>query len=128
MTFKIYRAKMNTGNKTPNNILERAEADLSDKEIETAIEYFNCFDGVVAFVVRGFGGKGWSLVAWEQEFDNQIKEATYLAEQDPMFGTYIDQREEFDRDWENNEYCPTGSLFFTEDDIEILEEVSNERV
>ncbi|GIN89878.1 hypothetical protein J22TS1_09290 [Siminovitchia terrae] len=39
--------------------------------------------------------------------------------EDEMFGTYIDQRDEFLRDWESEEYSPTGSLVFKEEDVEV---------
>ncbi|GIN97843.1 hypothetical protein J6TS1_37130 [Siminovitchia terrae] len=62
---------------------------------------------------------GFVLGCLQDEDDEKVRDFIYQAEQDEMFGTYIDQRDEFLRDWESEEYSPTGSLVFKEEDVEV---------
>ena len=44
-----------------------------------------------------------------------------MMEQDSMFGLYIDDREQFDKDWDNNDYEPDGCHYLETENVEILE-------
>lgn len=125
----LYMAKLKTGGKTPEQILsaydgpDQVGPKPDDKEIESLIKVFNELDGAEVLVIKSFTGEDYCLASWDPEVDEKIMEFVYLAEQDPYFGTYIDEREEFINDWKSGEYEPAGSLVFAEADVEIIEEL-----
>lgn len=46
--------------------------------------------------MKSFTGQDYCLASWSKDGDQKIMEFVYLAEQGPLFGTYIDEREEYD--------------------------------
>jgi hypothetical protein len=50
----------------------------------------------------------------------QAKEVSYLMEQDPFTGCFIDQREEFDCVWDSGEYCPDVTWTLKKEQVEII--------
>jgi hypothetical protein len=123
--YMYYNAVLHTGNKTEEQIKEEAKNDnwignLKEEDIERMIKYYNHFDGAKVVVADQIGGTGYTMVLWENESDNQVKEALYLMEQDEYFGSYIEERELFDTDWENGEYESGGSISFKREDVEII--------
>jgi hypothetical protein len=126
MELILYRAKLNTGGKTSEQILSTYDGPKPDeKEIESWIKAFNSINGIEVAVMKNFTGEDYCLAAWKPDDDEKIMEFVYLAEQDPFFGTYVDDREEFINDWKSGEYEPSGSLVFANADVEILEEIKN---
>lgn len=49
------------------------------------------------------------------------KELFYMREQDGMIGTYIDDRDRFEKDWDSGEYEPDGNLYLEAKYVELLE-------
>ena len=47
-------------------------------------------------------------------------------EQDPMMGCYIDQREQFDLDYDSGNYCPDGVWCLEKDWVEIVPQGAGE--
>lgn len=120
--MNIYRATLHTGGKTREQVKQQFDTPATEKEIDETLEYYNKLDGATVFVTEGLF-KSYDLISWPEEESKRMKEAIYLVEQDSMFGTYIDQREEFDADWEAGNYSPSGILTFDKADVEIIAEI-----
>lgn len=118
-------AILRTGNKTEEDIRSsQGIPNISAREAQNILRYYQLLDGLKVALIRGASEEKWTLIGWPEESDARMKEAFYLMEQDPVFGTYIGQREEFLQDWEAGAYAPDGSIVFGEDEVEILGELS----
>lgn len=125
--MKLYKAKLQTGRKTPEQIKKDFEGYTpSEEEIKGWIKAYDLIDGIEVVVMKSWTGNGYTLAFWQDEDDAKIRDYIYQIEQDEMFGTYNDQRDEFLRDWDSDEYSPTGSFVFNEEDVEIIEELRKE--
>ncbi len=124
--LKLYRAKLHTGGKTDEQIKAQFSPSVpTQAEMDLARATYEAWDGLECLVMKNaFGEAEYSFCGAATEAGlPQAKEAVYLMEQDAMFGTYIDQREEFDRDYDSFNYFPSGSFVFRSDEVEILEEM-----
>ncbi len=119
--MKIYKARLRTAG-TADKLLKQTGSGTTPPEIQAWTEFYNILDDAIIYVANIFGD-GYSLHTWPPEADARIKEAIYLSEQDGMFGTYLDDREGFERDWAAGEYSPCGSIVFKPDEVEILQEI-----
>lgn len=121
--IKLYRAILHTGGKTRQDIRDRnQEWNFSEKDIDDAIAYYDAFDGMPIFCTKGFFESEYVFLGCaDNAYADRLKEASYCMEQDSMFGKYINQREEFEKDWDNGDYEPEGNWTFDDDEIEILE-------
>ena len=126
MTMKLFKAKLHTGGKTREQIVDKFQAGVvpSEKEISESIAYYNLLDGATVIVTDHFKSEGYILVHWPEEEHSRMKEAIYLLEQDALFGMYIDQRDEFDADWDAGDYSPDGTICFDAAEVEIIEAIS----
>ncbi|MED3575799.1 hypothetical protein [Cytobacillus praedii] len=131
--MQLYKAKLKTGGKTPEQILATYEGPdqigpkPDDKEVQAWIKVFNDLDGIEVLVLKSFTGEDWALASWMADDDEKVMEFVYLAEQDPYFGSYVDERKEFINDWKSEEYEPAGALVFAVTDVEIIEELKKEK-
>lgn len=123
------RVILKTGGKSIEKIVEDSIGDpqqmnLSKEEAEIVKAYLDRFNDCRV----DLNGDGY-LEGWDEDFFNEgrIKEAFYLLEQDPMFGTYVDDREGFDRDWAEGEYQPDAGIRFRECDYIIDTETPKEK-
>lgn len=90
------------------NQINKVKVDELDYDLWKKIYEF--MDGKEAIVVNSVSQEGvYVLIALCDENDD--KELTYMFEQDSTVGVYIDERERFDRDWDNNEYCGIDAFF-----------------
>ncbi|MFL0507105.1 hypothetical protein ACH0B5_15295 [Ureibacillus sp. 179-F W5.1 NHS] len=129
MIEKLFKAKFTTTGKT----IEQLKAEYtdflpSDEKLQALLEAYQNLDGVEVIVYerRFVGEENYGVFAWDESdksIDDKIRDFIYQAEQDDMFGSYIDDREEFLADWESGNYSPSGSLVFEKSDIEIIEEL-----
>jgi len=119
MELKLFEAILHTGGKTVEQL--RADfGDVTDEEILGYIKVLDAMDGQRAVVNLSFASPG--------EYDYcgllnpaQAKEVAYLMEQDPYMGCYIDQREDFDTDWDSKQYCgPAGIWTLKKEYVEIV--------
>ena len=98
---EIKKAILHTGGKTDEQILKGGGMVRVD-DIEMIRAYMDAWDGVEVFVMPSCDGDGYAMVGWDEsdvEINARVKEAIYLMEQDPVFGAYFDEREQFDHDW-----------------------------
>lgn len=128
MKIEIYKGVLRTSGKTDEQIKESFNNEfgsITQEEMNDYKKMMDIVDGLEVFVTDSFyGGDSYSLVSWVEKDNDKWKEFVYLAEQDSMFGTYVDEREQFDKDWDMEEYEPNASLVFNKDDVEILEKVN----
>lgn len=123
--IKIYKAKLKTANKTDEQIKAVYDDEVSQEEIESYRKTFNSVDNLEILVVDSAFEKGsYVIVGWDPKDDDRWRDFMYEVEQDAFFGTYVDEREEFLNDWNNGEYEPSGSITFSKDDLEILEQIN----
>ena len=133
MNIKPIKAMLHTAGKTDEEILKQSGL-ISPEEIPKARKIIEAWDGIEVIVDATLINEQiqqYALIGWDEqdcEIDGQIKEVIYLMEQDPMFGTYVNDRERFELDWAEKRYEPAGSIVFEPEDIEILEETPVQRL
>lgn len=117
MTAK--KALLNTEFITEEWIRERNKSwEFTQEDIERSLKAKKLLNGQVAILSsETFGLDGADYPIYGLENDDVFKEYVWLLEQDPIFGTYIDDRENFDKDWENGDYSPDGVLTIPEEYI-----------
>lgn len=127
MKFKLYKARLKTNGKTPEQIKADYEGGIgsapSEEEIQNWIKVYEVISGIELVVMKSLISDGYVPVSYDKEDDWKIRDFVYQAEQDLYFGTYINERDEFLVDWESGEYSPMGSLTFSIDEVEIIEEL-----
>lgn len=127
MEVKLFKARLQTGGKTPDQIAKSFEGfTISRVEILGWIRAFNSIDGMKIVVMQSLFSDGYIPVSWDKEDDEKIRDFIYWTEQDKLFGSYVDGREDFISDWNTGDYSPAGSLTFDAKDIQILEEMEKE--
>jgi len=112
MINKVYKARINAYK------MEIKLYDPSDSEKWKLFQ--EKFNGVILLVYRGFQNQ-WALLGWEQDQDEQVKEAFWIAQQ--IDGVYQDDRERFDKNWSNGKFDPGGTMYFEDECIITVEEV-----
>lgn len=120
--MKFYKAILHTGGKTPDQIRKHDSQDYTNEEAAQIIAYMDAWDGLEVFLVDSYDSEGYTFIGNTEAVDDKVKEAIWLMEQDPLFGCYIDAREEFDEVWAAGEYEPFGCIGFEREDVEIIEE------
>lgn len=113
MNSEYYRVRLHTKGKSLDS--------------EESRKFFDTLDGAEVAARKAnkndWCGEGYVLSGWYSEFDDQIKEAIWIAEQGPD-GTYAGERERFDKDWSNEEYEGQGAIVFEMKDVEELENIT----
>ena len=113
MARKIKEAKLKT-----INMFNDISADDPDHQLWRKISEY--MDGEIACVIESSMGDG-TYVFLGLKDKEKDKEVHYLMEQDSWVGVYIDDREEFDKDWESGNYEPDGCHYLNPENVELLE-------
>ncbi|WP_313260340.1 hypothetical protein [Lacrimispora sp.] len=87
---------------------------LTDYELWKSIAEY--MDGEKALVVDHYTRDGTYTFLGLQD-PNKDKEYAYMREQDSMMGCYIDDRERFEKDWENEEYESDGLFILSAENV-----------
>lgn len=125
----LYRARLKTAGKTPEQILADYEGlnqigpKPDEKEVTSWIQVYNKLHGIEVAVMKDFTGDDYILALWKDEDDCKVMEYFYLAEQDPLFGSYFEDREGFLKEWEAKEYSPSATVILNKEDVEIIEKL-----
>ncbi|HNX99598.1 MAG TPA: hypothetical protein PKN39_02350 [Oscillospiraceae bacterium] len=118
MKIKLFEAILHTGGKTAEQLREKF-GDVTDEEIAGYLKVLEAMDGQRTFVAPSLSSP--DEYNYMGLFDEaKGKEVAYLMEQDPMMGCYIDQREQFDHDYDCGDYCPDGTWTLPKDFVEIV--------
>ncbi len=117
MTAK--KALLNTEFITEEWIRERNKGwKFTQEDIERSLKAKKLLNGQVAILSsETFGLDGADYPIYGLENEEVFKEYVWSLEQDPLFGTYIDDRESFDKDWESGDYSPCGVITIPEEYI-----------
>lgn len=133
MNIKPIKVLLHTAGKTDEEILKWGGA-ITAEDIPRMRAILEAWDGIEVIVDEppiNEQIQQYALIGWDEqdcEIDGRVKEVIYLMEQDPMFGTYVDERERFELDWSEKRYEPAGSIVFEPEVIEILEETPAQRL
>jgi hypothetical protein len=77
---------------------------LDDHVVNCIIKAYDLIDSLEILVSHSFYCKGtYTLVAWDKADDEKFKEFSYLLEQETFVGTYVDERRQFEKDWDAGE-------------------------
>lgn len=98
----IREVKLNT-----KNMYEGMDPENNDYQLWKKISEY--MDGEAAFVIESPENDG-KYVFLGLKDKKKNKNLIYMMEQDSMIGTYIDDREGFDKAWEDGEYTPEGFI------------------
>lgn len=126
--MKPFKLKFNTAEMTLEDI--RGEYDFqppSDEVLAAQLKAHQVLHGVefVGFEFN-FSSDTYSIGFWDEKDDEKFREFVYSIEQDPMFGSYVGEYEEFKKDWEQDEYESSGSLHIAKKFVEVLEELKEQ--
>lgn len=130
--LKIFRAHLRTAGKTVEDIKKIYDGsdgqEPSKEEIQRYINVLNSLEGleVLVFDRSHLGESDYGLYLWKKEDEERIRELFYEAEQDPYFGSYVNERDDFIKDWETEVYDFGPVPTFDVDDIEIIEEIKSD--
>lgn len=103
--------------KTLNMFRDFRPDDADYKLWQDITEYM---DGETALVIESSAIDGQYLFLGLKDKEKD-RELHYMFEQDSHFGTYIDDREQFDKDWDSGDYEPDGCHYLEPENVEILE-------
>lgn len=123
------KAILHTGGKSDRILMEEGGM-VSIKDLPWLRAVANAWDGVEVRVKKS-QGESYSLVGWNEcdcEIDARVKEAIWQMEQDPIFGTYCGNREDFEEAWREGKYEPAGGISFMAKNVEILDETEEEHL
>ena len=123
------KAILHTGGKSDRLLMEEGGM-VSIKDLPWLRAVANAWDGVEVRVKKN-QGESYSLVGWNEcdcEIDARVKEAIWQMEQDPIFGTYCGNREDFEEAWREGRYEPAGGISFLPKNVEILDETEEEHL
>lgn len=126
--MKPYKLKFNTAEMTLEDI--RGEYDFSpppDEVIAAQLKTHHDLHGVefIGFEFN-FSPDTYSIGFWDEKDDEKFREFVYSIEQDPMFGSYVGEYEEFKNDWEQDEYESSGSWHIAKKFVEVLEDLKEQ--
>lgn len=118
-----YEVILRTGTRTPESIRQQAIAEhwaaMTDEEIQRRVAVGKAFDGIRAVVAGELTGKEYFICYIHPEDKEKAKEGYYLVEQAPFFGSYINNRKQFNIDWAAGEYEPDYNIRILQSEAEI---------
>lgn len=122
-----YEAILRTGIRTKDFLLSWAKEEnwttLPETEYQRRINLGKAFNGLRAVITEEILGKEFALCYIHPEDREKAKEAYYIAEQAPYFGSYINKRKEFERDWAAGIYEPDYTIKFHRKEVNIIEKL-----
>lgn len=113
MASKIKEAKLKT-----LNMFNNISTDDPDYPLWEKISAY--MDGEIAYVIESSLEDG-TYVFLGLKDKEKDKEVHYMMEQDSSMGVYIDDREEFDKDWDSGNYEPDGCHYLNPENVELLD-------
>lgn len=122
-----YEAILRTGIRTKDFLLSWAAEEnwtaLTETEYQRRIDLGKAFNGLRAVINEEILGKEFALCYIHPEDKEKAKEAYYIAEQAPYFGSYINKRKEFERDWAAGTYEPDYTIKLHRKEVQIIRKV-----
>ena len=93
--------------------------DHNDTDYQLWEKISEYMDGETALVIESGAEEGKYVLLALKDAEKD-KELHYMMEQDSHFGVYINDREEFDADWDSGNYEPDGCHYLDPENVEIL--------
>ena len=90
--------------------------DCNDRDYLLWKKIAEYMDGEIATVIESASGDG-KFVFLGLEDEKKNKELFYMMEQDSMMGAFIDDREEFDRTWDDGHYEPDNCFYLEPENV-----------
>ncbi len=122
-----YDAILRTGIRSKDFLLSWAAEEnwttLPESEYQRRINLGKAFNGLRAVITEEILGKEFALCYIHPEDREKAKEAYYIAEQAPYFGSYINKRQAFDADWAAGTYEPDYSIKLHRKEVQIIRKV-----
>lgn len=122
-----YEAILRTGIRSKDFLLSWAKEEnwtaLPETEYQRRIDLGKAFDGLRAVITEEILGKEFALSYIHPEDREKAKEGYYIAEQAPYFGSYINKRKEFERDWEAGNYEPDYTIKLHRKEVQIIRKI-----
>ncbi|UWD47130.1 hypothetical protein NYR90_11290 [Clostridioides difficile] len=94
--YSIYKVKLKTKRTLEQVRNQGVDLDYSEEGLKNTLKYYNLIDGLEVIVVK-------------------------FA--DEYTGCYINEYERFKKDWENGNCDGEASMVFSDDEVEIIEEL-----
>ena len=124
-----YEAILRTGIRTKDFLLSWAKEEnwtaLPETEYQRRINLGKALNSLRAVITEELLGKEFCLCYIHPEDREKAKEAYYIAEQAPYFGSYIDKRKEFERDWKAGTYEPDYSIKLHRKEVRIIGKIEH---
>ena len=102
------------------------ENDVTETDYPLWQKIAEYMDGEIALVIESYACDG-KYVFLGLKDEEKNKELFYMMEQDSMIGVYIEDRERFDYDWENENYDPGGCLYLKPDNLQFIDQEESDR-
>ncbi|EIS9525231.1 hypothetical protein L0775_003186 [Clostridioides difficile] len=119
--LSIYKVKLKTKRTLEQVRNQSVDFEYSEEGLKNVLRYYNLIDGLEVIVLK-FRDE-YCLANFNEEDEKTIMEAHYLLEQDEYTGCYINEYERFEKDWENGDCDGEGYMVFSDDEVEIIEEL-----
>lgn len=100
---RLVQAVLHTGEMTEERIKDQTPEAL-DCDVRNFAKIYSLLDGQMALVLLSPYGEGDAYIFIGLLDAAMNKEVTYLLEQGSYYGCYINQREEFDRDYDSGNH------------------------
>lgn len=122
-----YEAILRTGIRTKDFLLSWAAEEnwttLPESEYQRRINLGKAFNGLRAVITEEILGKEFALCYIHPEDREKAKEGYYIAEQAPYFGSYINNRQDFERDWAAGTYEPDYTIKLHRKEVQIIRKI-----
>lgn len=134
--MKAYKGTLSTKSIQAADVIKDAAGypwNYTEAQAEQIAAYMRAWDGIKGTFIEDVEEGRYCLIGWDPDDDLKVKEAIWLMEQDPVFGNYHDDREQFDIDWgepvsdpkipKDSTWEPSGAIVFDAANIENLIEL-----
>ncbi|WOO34931.1 hypothetical protein R2R35_14110 [Anaerocolumna sp. AGMB13020] len=124
-----YEAILRTGIRSKDFLLSWAAEEnltaLPEAEYQRRINLGKSLHGLRAVITEELLGKEFCLCYIHPEDKEKAKEAYYIAEQAPYFGSYINNRKDFERDWAAGTYEPDYTIKLHRKEVQIIGKIEH---
>lgn len=122
INLTIHRAILHTKSMTPEKIAALGGDDATPETNALYQKIYQAMDGQEAIVMPRISNSN-EMTFCSLTDPVQDRELSYLMEQDPWVGCYINDREAFDREYDSGDYGRDVSFILDADLVEITETI-----
>lgn len=125
----IVKARIKTGGRTYEEIKTELKGQgFTCKQMKAMVKEREYFDGLELYLSKWNydNHEHWHLYSWEDKDDEKVMLGMYHAEQYHPYKRYVDDFEQFKKDWAAGEYDPGMTYTFKDKEVEVLEVLQEE--